>query len=447
MPDSVHRLDARYTMNSRREKILIVEDSRTFTTVLSHRINEIPGLVSVTCKSLAALREVLEKSDETYALAIVDLNLPDSPYGEVLDYMITKSVPTIVFTGTFDAATRERILDKGIVDYILKDNEGALDAVLAATTRALANRNIRVLVVDDIKSSRLFLVQLLKSQLFRVVEADTGIKAMEVLERYPDIELVLTDYHMPDMKGDELTRRIRKRYGSDKMRVIGVSSSSDRLLSAIFLKAGASDFVHRPFIAEELHYRVANNIETLKQMHRLRKVAAGDFLTGLYNRRHFYDVGPDIVKEHLESAIPCSIAIVDIDHFKRINESRGHEIGDVVLKTIASRITALLAGTSHLLCRMSGEEFAIILAGLDGEAASEFCDTICESIGENAIDTGDDQLSVTVSIGVAEVRDRESFDNYINAADQFLHMAKQRGRNHVFSDYRMAEAAYVPRIN
>lgn len=428
------------------EKVLIVEESRTLTAALCHRIDSMPGFVPVACNSLASLRERFETRDDEFALAIVDLSLCDSPYGEALDYVISRSVPTIVFTSTFDVTTREKILEKQVVDYILKDNEDALDSVLAAVSRALANRHIRVLVVDDVRSSRMFLVNLLKSQLFRVMDADTGLKALEILDRHQDIELVLTDYNMPDMNGDELTRRIRKRHGSDRVRIIGVSSSNDRHLSALFLKAGASDFVHRPFVVEELQYRVANNIETLEQLRQLRTVAAGDFLTGLYNRRHFYDVGPGMVSESLDSGVPCAVAMLDIDHFKRLNDTWGHEIGDRVLKAVASRLASLVSGSPYLLCRIGGEEFALLLVGLDGEAATAFCEKIRFELAGAAIATDDEELSITVSIGVAEVKGLESFDNYLNAADQFLYMAKHRGRNQVFSDHRMAETVGLQKI-
>jgi diguanylate cyclase (GGDEF)-like protein len=246
---------------------------------------------------------------------------------------------------------------------------------------------------------------------------------------------------MPDMSGYELTRRIRHRFGSDKVRVIGVSSSTDRMLSASFLKAGASDFLYRPFVAEELQCRIANNVETLTQMKQLRAAAACDYLTGLYNRRYFYDNGPKLVNECLRRKVASSVAILDIDHFKRLNDTYGHEIGDRVLKAVAGRLSTMFEGSDNLLSRLGGEEFAILFPQMDSLAATRLCDDIRSDISHLRVMADDEELAVTVSIGVAEIAGYETFENYLNAADQFLYMAKHKGRNQVYSDVKMTSEA------
>ncbi|PKA42886.1 diguanylate cyclase [Rhizobium sullae] len=423
------------------QKILLIEDSRMFSAVLCHRFQTELGLNVKSCSSLKALQDALAQDDQGYTMAVVDLNLPDSPYGEALDCTIEHNIPAIVFTATFDIATRNRILERNVIDYVLKDNEFALDNLVATVRRAILNRKMRVLVADDVPSARQVLVDLLKAQQYMVVEATSGLEALAALEAYGDIELVVTDHHMPDMTGYELTRRIRHRFGSDRMRVIGISSSNDRLLSASFLKAGASDFVYRPFVAEELQCRIANNVETLTQMKQLRAAAACDYLTGLHNRRYFYDYGPKVVNECLRQKSLSSVAILDIDHFKRLNDTYGHEIGDEVLKAVANRLAVIFEGSDNLLSRLGGEEFAILFPMMDSAAATKLCDEVRSDISRLKVAADDEELSVTISIGVAEISGYETFENYLNAADQFLYMAKHKGRNQVYSDARMTEEA------
>ena len=422
-------------------KILLVEDSRMFSAVLCHRFQTELGLAVKSCPSLKALRKELAEDGHGYTMAVVDLNLPDSPYGEALDCTIEHDIPAIVFTATFDLNTRNKIMERNVIDYVLKDNEFALDNLVATVRRAISNRKTRVLVVDDVVSARQVLVDLLKAQQYLVVEANSGLEALAALEAYSDIELVVTDHHMPDMSGYELTRRIRHRFGSDRLRVIGVSSSNDRMLSASFLKAGASDFVYRPFVAEELQCRIANNAETLAQMRQLRAAAACDYLTGLYNRRYFYDNGPKLVNECLRLKVPSSVAILDIDHFKRLNDTYGHEIGDKVLKAVANRLFTIFEGGDNLLSRLGGEEFAILFPQMDSAAATKLCDEIRSDISRLKVTADDEELGVTISIGIAEIAGYETFENYLNAADQFLYMAKHRGRNQVYSDAKMTEEA------
>lgn len=422
-------------------KILLVEDSRMFSAVLSHRFETELGLAVTHCPSLKILNEALTNAGDGFTMAVIDLNLPDAPHGEALDVAVAHNIPTIVFTASFDVATRNRIMERSVVDYVLKDGEFALDNLVSSVRRAIANRSTRVLVVDDLPSARKMLTDLLYAQQFKVTEAGTGIEALAALEEFGDIEVVVTDYNMPDMNGHELTRRIRHRFGSDRMRIIGISSSNDRLLSATFLKAGASDFIYRPFVPEELQCRIALNVETLAQLKQLRAAAASDYLTGLYNRRYFYDHGPRLVNECLRRQRPSSVAILDIDHFKNLNDTYGHEIGDQVLKAVAGRLGALFEGSDNLLSRLGGEEFAILFTEMNSRAATALCDEVRLSLADLKVHADDEELSVTVSIGVAEIAGYEAFDNYLNAADQFLYMAKHNGRNQVYSDFKMAQEA------
>ena len=135
------------------------------------------------------------------------------------------------------------------------------------------------------------------------------------------------------------------------------------------------------------------------------------------------------------------MAMLDIDHFKKLNDTYGHEIGDRVLKAVATRLSHMIEDTDHLLARLGGEEFGILLAGLDSEAASRFCEQVRQSIAELHVALDDTDLTVTASIGVAEVGGIENFSNYLNAADQFLYLAKRYGRNRVYSDNTLLKMA------
>lgn len=425
----------------KRAHVLVIEDSRTFSSLLCHRFENEHGYRVTHCASTKALRDAAGRADHPFDAAVVDLNLPDSPDGQILDEVVAMGVPAVVFTADFNRHMRERLVERGVADYVIKNNERAVDMVVSAVTRILDNRHVRVLVVDDLASARKMLVDLLNVQQFQVFEATTGSEALDMLMRHPGIDMVITDYNMPDMDGYELTRRIRREHGSDRLRIIGISSSADRLLSASFLKAGANDFVYRPFVVEELQCRIGHNIETLSQIRQLRLAAFSDYLTGLRNRRHFFDEGPARVATCLERDEACSMAMLDIDHFKQLNDNYGHEVGDRVLKAVAARLSELVDNSDHLLARLGGEEFGILLSGMDSEAASEFCETVRSSVAELRVAHADTDIGVTASIGVAEVAGLENFSNYLNAADQFLYLAKRYGRNRVYSDNTLLKMA------
>ncbi|KQQ72480.1 two-component system response regulator [Rhizobium sp. Leaf321] len=254
-------------------RILLAEDSNVFTSMVGTRVKELFGIEIEICRNFEDLQLAYDRSTEPVTLAISNINLPGAENGEALEYLIDLSIPTIVFTGTFQQETRDRLLAKDIVDYILKDNVFAVDMLAESVCRFLTNHRHHVLIVDDSMTARALLSSRLKRYNFRVSVAENGAKALEILKKSPDIGLVVTDYNMPDIDGFELTRRIRSVRGSHELRVIGVSSSSDRLLSARFLKAGGNDFMLRPFIDEEFYCRVNQNLDTLIQIRTMRSKA------------------------------------------------------------------------------------------------------------------------------------------------------------------------------
>ncbi|NBB47545.1 diguanylate cyclase [Rhizobium sp. CRIBSB] len=414
-------------------RILIIEDSRSVSSVMRHRLESDYFCKVTQCASADVFHEVM-RGKETFDVAVVDLNLPGAADGEVLDAVIAEGIPAIVFTADFNRDLRDRLLQKGVADYHVKNNEGAIDLVVSSVARLLGNRDVGVLVVDDVPSARTMLGDLLRVQKFQVYEASTGQQALDILTRQPHIELVVTDYHMPDMDGYELTRRIRREHRSDRLRIIGISSSADRLLSASFLKAGANDFVYRPYVIEELQCRIQHNIETLAQLRQLRVAAFSDYLTGLPNRRYFFDEGPAEVAGRLERGESCCIAMLDIDHFKKLNDTYGHEIGDRVLQAVGAKLARRLDGSGHLLARLGGEEFSVLMLGVDIAEGAQLCETLRAEIASLRVALDDRDINVTISIGLAEIAGRESFSNYLAAADQLLYLAKSYGRNRVYSE-------------
>ncbi|CDZ35498.1 Mll1446 protein [Neorhizobium galegae bv. officinalis] len=162
---------------------------------------------------------------------------------------------------------------------------------------------------------------------------------------------------------------------------------------------------------------------------------ATDPLTGFASLKEFYRLGEPLVRKSLAEGIACAVAILDIDHFRRLNAVHCEETVAQVLKTTAARLGYACRGSRHFLARLGDEEFGMLLVGLDVAAATEFCEKLRLDIAGIRIVTGDVDFSMTVSIGLAEVCGPETFDNYLNAAEQFLFMAKSHGRNRVLSDY------------
>ncbi|WP_421362668.1 GGDEF domain-containing response regulator [Agrobacterium rosae] len=417
------------------DKILLIEDSVALSILLKNKLADDTAAEIFHCESLKEASGLL--TQHNFTLALTGLTVADAPNGEILNLLEKHKVPTIVFTATVDERARQHYAEKKIIDYIVKDGRRTVDTVVKTVERILTNRQFSILVVDDAKAARSSLVEILTRQNFSVREAYSGAQALDILSGDSSIQLVITDYYMPDMDGYELTRLIRAKRSSEDIRIIGVSSSTDRMLSAHFLKAGASDFIYRPFVPEELQCRIDNNVETLKQLMRLRELAEKDHLTGLPNRRSFFEQA-DVLLAALKNSDGTiksgAVAILDIDHFKQINDTFGHNAGDKALKKLSQLLSSFCGPQDHIVARIGGEEFAIFLKGLDGEKAHAFCERLRMEVESNGKALSGTDIALTISVGVVEVETGGSIDHQLTAADQLLYVAKANGRNQVYSD-------------
>ncbi|WP_027488365.1 GGDEF domain-containing response regulator [Allorhizobium undicola] len=415
-------------------RILLIEDSPAMSALLMSHLQKSVSAEIVHCRSHSEAESALQSQD--FTVAITGMNLPDAPNGEILNLLCSKNIPTVLFSASVIDDLVKNYASRRLVDYIVKDGVTSVEKVATCVVRVINNRSTAILVVDDMKTSRSELSSFLKGQNFLVFEASTGKEALRILGGNPAIELVVTDYFMPDMDGYELTQTIKTIYGSDRLRIIGVSASTDRRLSASFLKAGASDFIYRPFLPEELQCRINNNVETLLQLKRLRYMAERDFLTSLYNRRLFFERAENF----LASGTKGAIAILDIDHFKSLNDTYGHETGDRVLKAVASLLAKGQSEGRYLAARIGGEEFALLFMKTDRDGAIAIAQALLSDIQGMALDHAKGPIRITASIGVVKLAPDEPLDNQLNAADQMLYLAKSRGRNRLCSDQPFDEA-------
>ncbi len=250
--------------------ILIVEDSKTILHEVTRQLTAKDEFQVATATNFAEARIYMDAHAGDVFVAILDITLPDAADGEVVDYARELGIPSIVFTSNLDEDVRKKILSRNIIDYVVKDNY-AVPALVARVRRLRRNRDIRVLVADDSTSFRGFIRKQLQLQMFQVLEAQNGRQALKLYEKNPDIALAIVDYEMPEMDGLELTRSLRRMSSQVELVIIGVSARVSTPLSALFLKSGANDFLHKPFMEEEFNCRVLQNVETMEMVKALRR--------------------------------------------------------------------------------------------------------------------------------------------------------------------------------
>ena len=255
-----------------RNRVLVVEDSFSYSSIVKELIQKQHGFDVDVAASLAETRTLLENNPDAYFVATVDLNLPDAPNGEAVDYVTGYKIPTVVFTSSTDQSLREDLWHKGISDYASKNNSYNLKYISWIVKRIFANQSVEVLVVDDSLVARKHMQSLLKTQSFNVHLANSGQNALKVLAENPKIRLVIVDCFMEEMDGFELTSKIRERHMNEPIEIIGISAQGSKALSAQFIKSGADDFIHKPFMPEEFICRVNHAIDRIENFMALEEL-------------------------------------------------------------------------------------------------------------------------------------------------------------------------------
>ncbi|MBI3399345.1 MAG: diguanylate cyclase [Deltaproteobacteria bacterium] len=290
---------------------------------------------------------------------------------------------------------------------------------------------IRALVKDAVTAGGLF---------SNILEADDGIEALKIFFKNK-IDFVVTDVMMPKVDGYKFIAAIKESAGGKDIPVIILSGSRKEVIDKIKgLNIGASDYLIKPFDSSELVARINVFLKIQELQNELKeknmlleKLSVTDELTGLYNRRYFYDyisMHVALAKRH-DYHIGC--LLIDIDRFKSINDTYGHDVGDKVLKGIAE-IMAKKMREGEVLARFGGEEFIICLCRADNDGAIRAAERMRMAVEDaNLSDDNTPPLKITISVGIAIYPQQglENSDDIIKAADEALYHAKRTGRNKV----------------
>jgi len=298
--------------------------------------------------------------------------------------------------------------------------------------------NFRVAIVDDDPAIRRLVRLLLKRSGYDTVECATGVEAREQLETTP-WDLAILDRRLPDMDGLVLCQELKSNPEFKARYVIMLTGEDEPEDKIQGLDLGADDYITKPFQYPELlaRIRAAKRIvdlqkELMETNRRLEQLSITDGLTNLNNHRYFQDELCRAFEESARYERPLSLAMADIDFFKKVNDSYGHAVGDEVLKATA-RMFKESSRTTDLVARYGGEEFAVMMPETDLDAAMTFAEKLRALVESTPVETQAGPLRVTVSVGVATIPHPKihAAKELVVAADNALYGAKHAGRNQV----------------
>ncbi len=299
---------------------------------------------------------------------------------------------------------------------------------------------MKVLVADDSATIR----ALLRSSLLRwgfdaVVEASNGEEAWAQLQAQDAPSLALIDWEMPGLDGVELCRRVRAReeQGSNYTYVLLLTARGGRGNVVEGMEAGADDYVVKPFDEHELRVRVRAGrriVELQAELYRLqeqfRAQSRTDPLTGCLNRRGIIERLVAELAFAGRDRRPLGVAVLDLDHFKSVNDTYGHAAGDAVLQELVRRVTSATRA-SDAIGRIGGEEFLVLWAGLSAEVSRVAAERVRAIVEDTPFLVGTSKIHMTASLGLTTTWGSETQEALLARADRALYAAKAAGRNRV----------------
>jgi len=394
--------------------ILIIEDSSSFANLLRSTIEK--NIVGANCKIISFAKDVKSINLKKYDLILCDFILPDSLDGSYIKEVLKQNNKVIVIT-QFEKKFIHSDIKNKVIDFVIKEEFLISNYLINFIKSIQRNKDINVLIVDDDKFILKIEENILKKVNLNVLKANNGKEALKFIYEN-NIDLVLTDLNMPQMDGEKLLINIRKSKTMDELPIIVISSNEEHSKISRLLKLGANDYLTKPFFKEELLLRVNNLLNITNNIKNIKTQMFIDPLTKVYNRL--------FLEKRLENIFHIyetkSVAMLDIDFFKKINDTYGHQIGDEILKYFANTIKNSIRKSDYIV-RYGGEEFLLFLPDVIKEEAK----FVLYKIKKNLKPYKD--INFTFSAGIASEGDELA--EMIKIADERLYKAKKEGRNNI----------------
>jgi two-component system, cell cycle response regulator len=451
-------------------RVLVVDDVPANVKLLEARLSA-EYFDVVTAMSGEEALAICERAD--CDIVLLDVMMPDMDGFEVCRRLkaglTTHHLPVVMVTALDQPSDRVKGLEAGADDFLTKPvSEVALIArvrslsrlklmtdelrMRALTSRDIgiqspereavteAGRNGRILVVDDRPTSSEHITKILAGEHSTEIEADPNAALFHAAEG--NYDLLIVSLGLDNFDGLRLCSQVRSLDRTRNLPILAVAGAESNTRLVRGLEIGVNDYLARPIDKNELLARVRTQIRKKRYTERLRdnvqmsiEMAITDALTGLYNRRYMETHVGTLVEQAAARGKPLTVLVLDIDYFKAINDTHGHDAGDDVLREFAIRIRKSIRGID-LACRYGGEEFVVVMPETDLAVATMVAERLRRRIASEPfpIQQGGRSIEVTISVGIAALGPGDNAAAVLKRADQALYRAKRDGRNRVVPD-------------
>jgi diguanylate cyclase (GGDEF)-like protein len=413
-------------------KILLIEDDLSYAKQVQSYITERSDYevdIVPSCHEFKSLESVDE-----YKYILFDIFLHDCQDCEdcgTIDEVIQKDKPVIIITSSENVEIFEKCERNRIIDYIIKHDMVRLDYLITKLKILDFLENYGVLLVEGSEDYRKYLYNFFKIYYpySKLKLASTKDEAVELVSKRNEesIKLVITDYILADNStGLELVKELRSNYFFDEVAIIALttkeSSDTTKIMSR-FLKIGANDFLNKDFKNFAFVCRIDNVVKSLIHYEQMKSYINKDYLTGCYNRRYLFDIGSKLFSSLKRLNRPVSVALIDLDDFKKINDNYGHLAGDLVLKKFAEILQNAIRKNDFVV-RYGGEEFVVFLGSCDRFRARDIIEKRVRAVVKSsAVEFEGKKIKFNFSCGICD--EAESLEELIKKADKKLYEAKK----------------------
>ena len=435
-----------------RQTVVVVDDSATMRAVIQKELEK-AGFEVVTfsdgLEALSSLRWMHKPPD----LVTLDIDMPRMDGFTCCQHLREMErdglighdggqIPVLFVSAGDTLANRSRGFHLGSLDFIAKPfRRGAVAAAVSKILRPQSTFvGMTALVVDDNPGVRQMVRSCLHGMGLTILEAKNGQQAYELIRQQIDtVDIAIVDCEMPVMRGDEFIHLARQLPEAEHLPMLALSGTADANGILRMFRAGATDYLSKPFIAEELlarvqvHLQLRRHIRSLEELNRnLYEKAVNDGLTGLRNKRYFLEAFDEMFARAMRIGIDLGCLFFDLDYFKKVNDTCGHGFGDYVLKTVGDLVREVTS-SGDLAARYGGEEFVIALPNGGLEQARSMAEQLRLRVEAFHFTDQDKSWPVTLSVGVASLRAHTpaTASALLQLADQALYTAKGTGRNRV----------------
>lgn len=408
-------------------RVLIAEQEQAVRDALADRVEKSLGVNADAVNTAASVRKLMDQHAGEYVLAVVDTRLPDAPNGEVLDVLTANSIPTIAISSKVTDEIATRLLDKHIIDCVLKRTEEDTELLADIVQQTLCNPQRKILYFSTDDFNRKKIRQLLDIHRYTVIDVRNKADIRRQLSDQGDISLVIMDQSTLQFNAIETISELRQHYRREDLSIAAVCDHEDQQLGAKLLRAGANDVIRQPMPTDEFYYRIKQCVESVERVREIKYSATRDPLTGVYNRDYLFDVGEKLYASAKRGDIKLTLAMIEIDNFEDLTTQHSPHASNTVLETLAPMLSAELR-QNDVLARYDASTFACLISNVGEHNAIMVCERLRQIVTKARIDYQSTQLSVSCSIGATTNPD-DSFLNMIGDAHQLLQNAIEKGRN------------------